>query len=397
MVEPCFAWVGILPISVRSDVLSRHAKGHIGAAPSASNGVKNGPPAPTPTSDQASIRRPSALPVENQQYLPGPGAETVNMVQPLAMTPRDMSLPSAAGLPPSSLDFLANVSTHHARAEPEVNPMMIDDQQAAYFGWNEVPAAADTPAYRGPMFDTPNDMMQFWLEPRVDASSHNGSINLMPDSGFGLLGENHGAFSERQARPSSDSVGTPKSGGTIPSERFAKVQKCWVAPSNHNGRLINNLWQEVAGIDLDNVFALHPGMSLNGSSGVYPGSRHGLDEECRQHLQAMFGYARFAGPHSRLPEHMTYPTNASGALVTLPNFPPAEVLDMALDLYFRNFHSLVPFIHVPTFSARNTNPSVLYSMCLIGMIMLGTKGTTDFVSKNYSVGFEQPIGFIAGH
>jgi hypothetical protein len=66
-------------------------------------------------------------------------------------------------------------------------------------------------------------------------------------------------------------------------------------------------------------------------------------------------------------------------------FPPAEILDMALDLYFRNFQPLIPFIHVPTFSAKRTRSPVLYVMCMIGMIMLGTKGTTAFVSKNFNV------------
>ena len=67
------------------------------------------------------------------------------------------------------------------------------------------------------------------------------------------------------------------------------------------------------------------------------------------------------------------------------NFPPAEILDMALDLFFRDFHPLVPFIHVPTFSAKDARPSLLYAMCLIGMVLLGTKGTLNFVVNNFSV------------
>jgi hypothetical protein len=69
----------------------------------------------------------------------------------------------------------------------------------------------------------------------------------------------------------------------------------------------------------------------------------------------------------------------------LPDFPPAEILDMALDLYFRV--SLVPFVHLPTFSVRKTRPSLLYVMILIGMTLLDTKGTTDFVSRNFTVSY----------
>jgi hypothetical protein len=70
----------------------------------------------------------------------------------------------------------------------------------------------------------------------------------------------------------------------------------------------------------------------------------------------------------------------------LPASPPAEILDMALDLYFRNFHPLVPFVHLPTFSAQKTHVPLLHVMCLIGMMLLGTKGTTNYVLKNFTVG-----------
>jgi hypothetical protein len=311
----------------------------------------------------------------------------------LPVAPRNISLSGAPNLPSSSLDFLADISAHHARTEPDVNVnSMIVEEQQAYFGWNEVaappppqmaPTAADQQAYRTPMFDpVPNDMLQFWLEPRGDTASHHGSLDMMGDANFSLMGENVAITPEQHAQIQPDEL-SGKSTGDIPNERFARVQRYWLAPSNTTGRLMNSLWRDVACSEVDNIFSLHSSHSFSSPSGLLPGSRYGLDEECRQQLHAAFGNIR-GGSQLHSPNSALSPTSNS-TFGGRPNFPPAEILDMALDLYFRNFHPLVPFVHVPTFSAKNTRLPVLYVMCLIGMIMLGTKGTTTFVSKNFSV------------
>ncbi|KAA8648555.1 FTFMHR domain-containing protein [Aspergillus tanneri] len=363
----------------RSDVLSRHAKGHNGATASAPPGAKDGQP--VTTVDPASIRRPSALSNDNPPYLNGTRA--TELTQQTPVIPHDMPS-STTGLPPTSLDFLATVSARHARPEPEVSSMTMGDQRT-YFGWNEV-AATDSPAYRGSLLGaSPNEMTQFWFEPQADVGLHNGSPSLMADSSLGMLGEHVEASPERPDRASADSLGV-KSVEGIMSERFANLQRYWLRPSNHNGRLINNLWGEVANVDLDNIFTLYPVLGVDSTSGILQESRYGLDEECRQHLLAEFGNVRLDNSHIHPVEH--------GA-VALPNFPPAEILDMALDMYFRNFHPIVPFVHLPTFSARNSRASVLYTMCLIGMVMLGTKGTTYFVSKNFSYVLEKLTGELA--
>ncbi|PWY82930.1 hypothetical protein BO70DRAFT_428993 [Aspergillus heteromorphus CBS 117.55] len=320
----------------RSDVLSRHAKGH------------NSAPANAPAGQPAQTQPPVAPPIANdtQSYIPGIGVDN----RPV-QRPRIMPLP-APPLPSSSLDFLANVSAHQSRTEP-----VIANEQPGYFGWNDPP---DQQYYRGTILDPmPNDMLQLWLEPQGDSVSQHESLD-MPS--FGLLGE--GGMTPVQPRPSVDSAGS-KSGKDIPNERFSRVQRYWLAPANNTGRLMNTLWHDVAYSDWDNVFAFRSAQS--GPSGYLQGSRYGLDEECRQRLAAAFGRS------SKDPVSLYNPAS----------FPPAEVLDMALDLYFREFHPLVPFIHVPTFSARDTRPSLLYAMCLMGMMLLGTKGTINFVSGNF--------------
>ncbi|GKZ34343.1 hypothetical protein AbraIFM66950_004573 [Aspergillus brasiliensis] len=358
----------------RSDVLSRHARGHNRPAANAAGTPGAGIPA-TPTS-QAPAHRPSTMSADNQNYVLGIGGESVRPLQHGSSAPHHLTLPTALDQQSTSLDFLANVSAHQPRTEPISNQVMASEHQG-YPGWSDVPVP-DQQCYRGTVLDPlHSDILQFWLEPQADSVSQPGSIDLRGNSNFGMLG----AVASEQSRPSVDSMSL-SSGGSIPTERFARVQRYWLAPSNNTGRLMNSLWHDVAYSEQDNVFAFRPTRSYSSPS-IYPqGSRYGVDEECRQRLYTMFS-------QSQGQFQMRSSEGTAVSPFTLPprnnsNFPPAEILDMALDLFFRDFHPLVPFIHVPTFSAKDTRPSLLYAMCLIGMVLLGTKGTLNFVVNNFS-------------
>ncbi|OJJ75146.1 hypothetical protein ASPBRDRAFT_40404 [Aspergillus brasiliensis CBS 101740] len=359
----------------RSDVLSRHARGHNRPAANAAGTPGAGIPA-TPAS-QAPPHRPSAMSADNQNYVLGIGAESARPLQHGSSAPHHLTLPAALDQQSTSLDFLANVSAHQPRTEPIANQVMASEHQG-YLGWNDVPVP-DQQCYRGTMLDPlHNDILQFWLEPQGDSVSQQGSIDIRGNSNFGMLG---GAVASEQSRPSVDSMSL-SSGGSIPTERFARVQRYWLAPSNNTGRLMNSLWHDVAYSEQDNVFAFRPTRSSSSPS-IYPqGSRYGVDEECRQRLYTMFsqsqGHFQMRSSEGTAVSPFTLPPRNNS------NFPPAEILDMALDLFFRDFHPLVPFIHVPTFSAKDTRPSLLYAMCLIGMVLLGTKGTLNFVVNNFS-------------
>jgi len=335
---------------------------------------------------QAQNRRPSAV-VGTSLTVPGPGNGTQLLSTigadphqiPGLSTPRDMTL-SATGIPPSSLDFLADISAHHARTEPDINSMLMDEQPH-YFGWNEPTPANHIPRNAMGFESVPNDMLQLWLEPCTDSGSNHGSIDLMRDTHLPLMGESNMAVTpDPQNRHSVDSG---KSGcDNIPIERFNKVQRYWLAPPNHTGRLMNSLWRDIVYADIDNVFSFHS-LHPPSNSGLLQGSRCGVDEDCRRRLQAAFGEI------SAYPNGAVSPATTGSASAPFPSFPPAEILDMSLDLYFRIFHPLVPFVHLPTFSAKKTHLPLLYVMSLIGMMLLGTKGTTRFVSVNFKVG--QPI------
>ncbi|KAJ5412387.1 uncharacterized protein N7487_006746 [Penicillium crustosum] len=345
----------------RSDVLSRHAKGHNQANATAG-------PSEAPNQQSSVIAgAPSMVPGS------GNGLNSAEAhVPPLSSTPRDAPLAST-GLP-SSLDYLADISAHHGRTEPDLGVIVMDDQQQ-YFGWNAV-TAADQVSHRASLpFDPgPKDMLQMWLEPRTDSGS-NDSLDLMRDSHFPLMGGNLTITPDQQNQHSVDSS------DNIPNERFARVQQCWLAPPN-TGRLINSLWRDIAMSPVDNIFSVQPS-HLHSESSVVQGSRCGFDEDCRRRLQAAFGPMTVSG-HMQSPINRNIAPATPASTLNHSEFPPAEILDMALDLFFRIFNPLLPFVHQPTFSARKARPSLLYVMTLVGMTLLGTKGTTAFVSRNFS-------------
>lgn len=315
---------------------------------------------------------------KSSQLLSSVGADAHRL--PSVTTPRDLTL-TAAGVPSTSLDFLADISAHHGRTEPDIHPMLLDGHQP-YFGWGEMAPADHSTPRNGLGFEgVPNDMLQLWLEPRTESVPNQESLDLMRDGSFPMLNDNAAMTPGQQTR---HSVESGKSSEHIPNERFSKVQRCWFVPPNNTGRLMNSLWGDVVYTNTDNIFSINPSHPP-----VDPGiqdSRGGIDDDCRRRLQQAFAqkpapYPQFHSP-SREPAS---PTLSSTSTNLYSNFPPAEVLDMALDLYFRTFHPLVPFVHLPTFDAKKTRLPLLYTMCLIGMMMMGTKGTASFVQTNFKV------------
>ncbi|GFG23390.1 isoform 3 of zinc finger protein 740 [Aspergillus udagawae] len=372
----------------RSDVLSRHAKGHNAASSSTTTGVVKSDQHQT-SSTQAYDQQHSRV-NGNGQFIPSINPVGAQQTQILPFIPREISLTTPDGLPSSSLDCLTDISAHQARTHPQLNPMVMGHQQA-YLGWGDVTAAEPSP-YRVPVFGpVPNDILQFWLEPRGDTASNPSPIDLMRDASVSLVDD------QTPASPRAQQNGHPvenpsiQSPSNIPSERFARVQRYWVTPTNNTGRLMNTLWRDVASSSLDNILGVYSGQPFNSPSGLSGDLRYGLDEECRQNLLATFGQARLSTPN----DASTAPRMSEAPFGSPQAFPPAEILDMALDLYFRNFQPLIPFIHIPTFSAKRTRSPVLYVMCMIGMIILGTKGTTSFVSKNFNLVLDKITGELA--
>jgi hypothetical protein len=245
----------------------------------------------------------------------------------------------------------------------------------------------------------PQDLQTWFDQFDLESPLQPGAIRAFAGSNDGIPRDDRRAStltSEGQysiRNPSSPSV-------LIPTERFAKVERCWPNRYSNPLRLMPTLWWDAALKPEDNLFSngnLSPeAMEQNRQCG----SRWGLDEDCRERLQRMFvtvshmgddrGPAAFSSPESfSTPSEgrSADPAESVNNDVVLTSFPPAEIFDIGLDLYFRQFHPLIPFIHAPTFCPKTAPTSVLFIMCLIGLTILQTKGATAFVRQTFSVRF----------
>ncbi|USP76889.1 hypothetical protein yc1106_04163 [Curvularia clavata] len=202
---------------------------------------------------------------------------------------------------------------------------------------------------------TPADALQTWLFPlENDVHTPQGPHSL----GVGVDGffdsETVRAMQENQASPSGSSVSIAS---RVPRERFQRVQSCWPARNRRSSRLMLDLWQSLISSECTNL--------LSGDSGTIEtpisardrkNSRWGLDEECRIRLQSVVRSL----PSSNLPrsESIADTASSSGDAAGSPGvdsiqFPPAEILDIALEMYLYYFHPTLPIIHIPTFSAKS--------------------------------------------
>ncbi|KAF2467457.1 uncharacterized protein BDR25DRAFT_291862 [Lindgomyces ingoldianus] len=193
---------------------------------------------------------------------------------------------------------------------------------------------------------TPADALQTWLFPLDnDLLASNNSHHMAIDSHFDHDGFRHPADSQASPSGSSASIAS-----RIPRERFART------PISERERR---------------------------------NSRWGLDEECRDMLQGALNNAPQVNQTLRSSESYGDTASSSGDAGASPGgegiqFPPAEILDIALEMYLYYFHPTLPIIHIPTFSAKNAPRPLLLSMCLIGLSILGTAGASKFVSRTFA-------------
>jgi hypothetical protein len=147
---------------------------------------------------------------------------------------------------------------------------------------------------------------------------------------------------------------------SIPLERFAVVARLW--PNNKSRTADDhtaNLWTEVINFKGDNILTdtsiseTSPTPSINKENEF----QWGLDEDKRRDLILEFA-----------PDLSSKSDNESAA-----RFPPLRLLNLGLDVVFRQAHSLLPFIHQPTFCAKSAPNSVVLSLCLLGLLLLDSK------------------------
>ncbi|KAF2009820.1 hypothetical protein BU24DRAFT_378952 [Aaosphaeria arxii CBS 175.79] len=232
---------------------------------------------------------------------------------------------------------------------------------------------------------TPADALQTWLFPLDNDLLAHGSHHMAIDSHFDHDGFRHP--SDNHASPSGSSASIAS---RIPRERFARVENCWPSKNRKSGRLMPTLWHSLVNCDHTNILSeIPPGaMETPVSERERRSSRWGLDEECRDVLQGAINNAPQAVTAARSDSYGDT-ASSSGDAGASPGigdgiqFPPAEILDIALEMYLYYFHPTLPIVHIPTFSAKNAPRPLLLCMCLIGLCILGTAGASKFVSRTF--------------
>jgi hypothetical protein len=210
------------------------------------------------------------------------------------------------------------------------------------------------------------DMLQFWLA-QADQDLGYGAMTLPDITSTPYTPDHRYAAAHPPAnRAATSETSDTASTGNIPNERFARVESCWLANSNGTHHLAPTLWSDIVRSPGPNLFSINASLPRGRSEG-----RWGVTSALQAQLKAGFG------------AHMQHPVGSSAK--RSGNFPPPEVLEICLDHYFRRFHPIAPFIHVPSFDASNTPLPLLYAMCMLGLSVLESSNGGSFISNAFTV------------
>ncbi len=186
----------------------------------------------------------------------------------------------------------------------------------------------------------------------------------------------------------------------IPDERYAKIASLWPMKKKTPRRLIQTLWHDVASYPEDNIFSqpaeaavdeslVSRNLSRTGESrwGMDDARRARLIEDCTSKSTS----PQRANANNVFQHNKKHAPEAGGQIDDLrfAKFPSTQILDISLDIYFRRFHHLMPFIHEPTFTAQQTSSSLLFPMCLMGMTLLDSVRAKRFVGSHLTEAVEQ--------
>lgn len=175
----------------------------------------------------------------------------------------------------------------------------------------------------------------------------------------------------------------------IPVERFAQVARLWPTKPRPTRRFVDDLWHKVVAFQGDNIFM---GNSISGTSPAPTvdddhESKWGMDDARREEL-----IQEFLMSPTRFQLHEGGKVN-DNSVDDSKSMPSTRLLNLGLDMAFRRDHTLLPFIHQPTFSAKLAHDSVLFSLCLLGLALLNSERSRRFTLSYLPVS----IGESAGH
>ncbi|OQV09310.1 Zinc-finger double domain-containing protein [Cladophialophora immunda] len=173
----------------------------------------------------------------------------------------------------------------------------------------------------------------------------------------------------------------------VSTERFGKIQRRWHSHSSRPIRLMPDLWRNLAESKQANLYNVEIPQTCTSQSSEKRISRWGFDEECRQQMQLTLDSLTCARS-SWLPESPCslesdrYPSSTGTERLTLPS---TETCEVALEIYFHQFHPTLPVIHPPTFSAKDAPFPLLFVLCLLGSSILGSPSAIKLVSSSFTM------------
>ena len=230
---------------------------------------------------------------------------------------------------------------------------------------------------------TPSNSLRSWLLPQdSNMDTPNGSHRSKLDE---MLQDDTAVHQTNDRESPSDAISIASK---IPRERFARVANCWPPQISRTTRMMPILWQDLASPGCPNIFfdeASHL-IEQHPAQDEQRNSQWCLDDLGRRSLQDILAQATPADNSMLDHRGSLVGANSVAAGPTSLNnlqFPPTEILDIALELYQNYFHLTLPIIHVPTFSAKEASRPLLLSMCLIGLSILGTAGAVRFVTQSF--------------
>ncbi|GAB7352664.1 hypothetical protein MBLNU459_g3028t1 [Dothideomycetes sp. NU459] len=290
-------------------------------------------------------------------------------------------LPSAHTYPSTDFSPLHDfppVTSHQKMSAQVYDPQLVamDHQTTS----SDVMMDAFNPPTSGSNIDdTYPGMLQFWLS---QADSEFGYASLdMPDISQSPFGTYQTYPPDPVQSIPGPSAPSEISDGTttvssVPNERLSRVESAWVANTGRPLRFTPTLWHDIKQSPGANLFS-QSSASTSRSDVSKSESRWGIDSSLKQRLEMEFGTSSSNFPQSGKDNSFPRPSNLA--------FPPPEVLDISLDVYFRRFHPIAPFVHVPTFSAGSAPLPLLYAMCILGLSALKPSRGGNFIKHAFMI------------
>ena len=271
---------------------------------------------------------------------------------------------------------------HDSNLGPPIDPSMesISFTPAGNVGSFDPWTFDPMQSHQSLLHQTPSNPLRSWLFPPDN--------NLDTPDGSHRLELEETLYHDAAGNPRNDQ-GSPSDAisiaSKIPRERFARVADCWPSQISRTTRLMPILWQDLVSPECSDIFSddtVHM-IEQRLSNDEQRNSRWCLDELGRKSLQDVLAQAQFDdNSRSNHRGSLVGANSIAAANNSLP-FPPAEILDIALEMYQHYFHPTLPVVHVPTFSVKQAARPLLLSMCLVGLSIIGTAGAVKFVTQSF--------------